>query len=204
MSNLPKMYCIFGVGLPPRTSCSPSRVIFSFETAESRTRLSQVRALCLQSEQQSWDVSTVGRKSVSLMVGKDLFLCDCFSSQNVLPPFSCNGPGVTEPQNSSSSFLGKLCSLLWNPFLLNMSGLLPQQWMQGLHLWTGASIWCIYLCTSLVTTDMEKTKLLCKLYISAFKGSQASHVSSPKTSRLGVKEPSPPYYNKRAGLRPPD
>lgn len=51
---------------------------------------------------------------------------------------------------------------------------------------------------------MKKTKVLCKLFILAFKGSEASHVTSPWTSTLGVREPSPSYCKKRAGLRPPD
>lgn len=51
---------------------------------------------------------------------------------------------------------------------------------------------------------MEKTKVLCKLFISAFKGSQASPVSSAWTSQLGVREPSPSHCKKIAGSRPPD
>lgn len=71
-------------------------------------------------------------------------------------------------------------------------------------LWTGGSLWCIYPNVSLVITDMEKTKVLCKSFISAFKGSQASHVPSPWTSRLGVREPGPSHCKKIAGSRPPD
>lgn len=70
-------------------------------------------------------------------------------------------------------------------------------------LWTGASICWTYHITSLVTTDMEKTKVLSRLFVSVFKGSQASYVSSPWTSKLGVGEPSLSHCKKRAGLRPP-